>query len=184
MGSTLEKTPFASGGGPGVGTTADHLWTLCLGAFVLLAFATWLKLGYLGGSLLMFVIYLWSKKFPGETARLLFFSMPAALLPWAMVGLTFIMGGDPTPDLLGIAAAHLYFFITDELPKKEAELGAVANTRFWLQTPAFLVRAFGVLPTGLSAARPGANVGDRERINARYVAPVRNWGQGQRLGGE
>ena len=180
MGATLENAPFASGGGPGNGTTADHLWTLCLGSFILLAFATWLKMQYLGGSLLMFVIYLWSKKFPAEKAPLMFFKMPAALLPWAMVGLTFIFGGNPMPELLGIAAAHLYFFITDELPKKEAQLGAIANTRYWLQTPAFLVRAFGVMPTGLSAARPGANAAERDRIHARYVAPQRNWGQGHR----
>lgn len=68
MGAALEQSAYASGGGPGIGSTADYLWTLLFGCFVLLGFGIWLGYLILGPSLLMFVIYLWSRKFPEAPA--------------------------------------------------------------------------------------------------------------------
>ena len=183
MGSALEKSAYASGGGPGIGTAADHLWTLTFGAAVLFCAGVWLGTFFLGAPLLMFVIYLWSRKFPDANASLWFFQMPGAMLPWAMLALNFVLGGDPVPDLLGIFAAHLYSYIVDTLPKATGPLAGLADARVWLKTPALLSRAFGVAPTGLSALPPGMGI-DARRAAAAAAAgrrPDAFAGAGRRL---
>ncbi len=172
FGARLEADTFASGGGPGRGSTADFFWQLVLGAFALLNLATAMGIPFLGPPLLAFVIYLWSRRHPEEEATFWFFRVPGAMLPWVMVGFSFLMGDDPVPDLLGIAAAHAYFYAVDVLPRAG---GALAGVRLWLQTPAAVVRAFGDAPTGLAAPRPGTARGPNPP--AGHV-----WGGGQRLG--
>jgi hypothetical protein len=183
MGAALEQSAYASGGGPGVGSTADYVWTLALGCAVLLTAGWALGFAFLGGPLLMYIVYLWSRKFPDREASLWFFRMPGALLPWAMVGLNFILGGDPVPDLLGIGAAHVYYYIVEVLPKARGSV--LADARAWLKTPAALSRAFGVPPTGLSALPPGAGIDARRAAAAAAAAgrPDAFRGVGHALGG-
>jgi hypothetical protein len=171
FGAKLEFNTFASGGGEGRGSTADYFWQLLLGAAALLPMAAWLGIHVLGPSLLAFVIYLWSRRNPEEQATFWFFRVPGALLPWIMVGFTFLLGDDPVPDLLGIAAAHAYYYIVDVLPRTP---GPFANTRSWLQTPERVVFAFGAMPTGLGARQPGAARGPNP-------PPQHRWGGGRRL---
>ncbi|KAF6157068.1 hypothetical protein GIB67_041529 [Kingdonia uniflora] len=59
------------------------------------------------------LLYVWSRKFP--TAQVNIFSivsLKAFYLPWAMLALDVIFGSPIMPDLLGIMAGHLYYFLT------------------------------------------------------------------------
>jgi hypothetical protein len=37
-------------------------------------------------------------------------------LPWVLVGLSIVTGGDPFHDLIGIAAGHTYIYLKEVLP--------------------------------------------------------------------
>ena len=42
--------------------------------------------------------------------------------PWAMLALAVLMGSDPVPDLIGIFAGHVFYFLIDVGPNKYAEV--------------------------------------------------------------
>lgn len=48
-------------------------------------------------------------------------------LPWAMLGLDLIFGDPLKPDILGMVAGHLYYFLT--------VLHPLAGGKFMLKTP-------------------------------------------------
>ena len=149
---------------------ADFFWQLFLGAVTLLPFAWYLEVPVLGPSLLAFVIYLWSRRNPEEQAQFWFFRVPGAMLPWIMVGFTFLMGDNFVPDLIGIAAAHIYYYVVDVLPRTP---GPFAGVRAYLTTPMIIVAAFGAMQTGFGARQPGAARGPN-------VPPQHRWGAGGR----
>ena len=79
------------------------------------------------------------------------------------------MGGDPTPNIVGIGAGHLYYFCVEVLPKTK-------GVEF-IKTPEFLTASFG---DGIPQrpARPGA------RAPAAPAGRHQWGGGGQRLGGD
>ena len=147
------------------------MWQLFLGAVTLLAFAWYLRIPALGASLFTFVVYLWSRRNPEEKVTFWFFTVPGAMLPWVMVAWSFLMGGNYVLELIGIAAAHLYYYAIDVLPRTP---GPFANARSWLTTPAPVVRFFGSMHTGFAARQPGAARGAN-------VPPQHRWGGGRRM---
>ena len=80
---------------------------------------------------------------------------------------TLLMGGDPTPNIVGIGAGHLYYFCVEVLPKTK-------GVEF-IKTPEFLTANFGGdVPVMRRPGAPGAPAPPRQR---------HAWGGGNRLGG-
>ncbi|KAI7988561.1 Derlin-1 [Camellia lanceoleosa] len=107
-GVQLENGPFQR-------RTADFLWMMIFGAFTLLALSAipWFWSPFLGVSLVFMLLYVWSREFPNANISIYgLVSLKAFYLPWAMLALDVIFGSELMPDLLGIIAGHLYYFLT------------------------------------------------------------------------
>lgn len=149
--------------------------------------ATLLGIGSLVGfklfsfSLFMMVIYVWSKRSPGQQVSFYMFRVPAAYLPWVMVLFAFVMGDDITKDLMGIAAGHLYFFLQEELP------GADTPLKGWrlMRTPDLMYRLFDVPPTHAPSGVMRMQQNAAQRAAGGAAGPAGRahaWGQGNMLG--
>lgn len=171
-----ERDPFPSGSGSHMGNHADTVFMLAFGAAVLLlAGAAWLGMPFLAGALFMMVLYVWSKRHPETPTSFYMFQVPAAYLPWVMVGFSFIVGQDPIPDLLGIGVGHLYFFVKQVLPDMEGPF----KDRMLLRTPDFLYRLFNLRATHANAA--AVRIAER-RAGGPAPAGGHAWGTGNVLG--
>ena len=86
-------------------------------------------------------------------------TMKAFYLPWGMLGMGLVMGQDPVPDLLGIVAGHLYYFLAVLHPR--AGGARLIKTPDWVR--ALCYAAFGVrsAPAPSSYARGGTTHGRR-----------------------
>ena len=161
-GQGLEMNAFPAGSGMHEGNLADHFWGLTVVALFTLVAGFFLQLPVLGPSLLAGVIYLWSKRNPNTDVTLYFFKMKAIYMPWAMVLLALALGDDPVPDLVGIAAAHLFYFLHDVLPG-EAYLPDFIKGVNLVSTPNFIYRLFDLPRTDFSA-------GAQRAMEARFAA--------------
>ncbi|CAL5396930.1 unnamed protein product [Camellia sinensis] len=73
----------------------------------------WFRSPFLGVSLVFMLLYVWSREFPNANINIYgLVSLKAFYLPWAMLALDVIFGSKLQPDLLGIVAGHLYYFLT------------------------------------------------------------------------
>lgn len=123
-GSQLERGPFQ-------GRTADFLWMMIFGAFSLLVLAGILWTPFLGPSLVFMLLYVWSREFPNASINIYgLVNLKAFYLPWAMLALDVLFGSEIVPDLIGIIAGHLYYFL--------AVLHPLATGRNILRTPQWL----------------------------------------------
>ncbi|KAK4787271.1 hypothetical protein SAY86_011104, partial [Trapa natans] len=107
-GVQLEQGPFER-------RTADFLWMIIFGALSLLALAAIpiLYTPFLGISLVFMLLYVWSREYPNAQVNIYgLVALKAFYLPWAMLVLDVIFGSPILPDLLGIIAGHLYYFLT------------------------------------------------------------------------
>ncbi|XP_062090928.1 derlin-1 isoform X2 [Humulus lupulus] len=107
-GVQLEKGPFDR-------RTADFLWMMIFGALTLLVLSLIPGFGtpFLGISLVFMLLYVWSREFPNAAINIYgLVTLKAFYLPWAMLALDVIFGSKIMPDLLGIVAGHLYYFLT------------------------------------------------------------------------
>ncbi|KAK7358405.1 hypothetical protein VNO77_00332 [Canavalia gladiata] len=107
-GVQLEKGPFDR-------RTADFLWMMIFGAISLLVLSAipifWSP--FLAVPLVFMLLYLWSREFPNAQINIYgLVALKAFYLPWAMLALDVIFGSPLVPDLLGIIAGHLYYFLT------------------------------------------------------------------------
>lgn len=107
-GVQLEQGPFDR-------RTADFLWMMIFGAFSLLVLSAipifWSP--YLAVPLVFMLLYVWSREFPNAQINIYgLVALKAFYLPWAMLALDVIFGSPLVPDLLGIIAGHLYYFLT------------------------------------------------------------------------
>ncbi|VYS64313.1 unnamed protein product [Arabidopsis thaliana] len=157
-GVQLEKGPFER-------RTADFLWMMIFGSFTLLVLSVipffWTP--FLGVSLVFMLLYLWSREFPNANISLYgLVTLKAFYLPWAMLALDVIFGSPIMPDLLGIIAGHLYYFLTVLHPlatgKNYLKTPKWVNkivARWRIGAPVASVRQAG----GVGAAGPGAGGG-------------------------
>ncbi|CAJ2676307.1 derlin-1 [Trifolium pratense] len=95
--------------------TADFLWMMIFGASALLVLCAipffWSP--FLAVSLVFMLLYVWSREFPNAQINIYgLFAIKAFYLPWTMLALDVIFGSPIMPDLLGIIAGHLYYFLT------------------------------------------------------------------------
>ncbi|XP_021894932.1 derlin-1 isoform X2 [Carica papaya] len=136
-GVQLEKGPFER-------RTADFLWMMIFGSLSLLALSAIpiFRSGFLGISLVFMLLYIWSREFPdGQINIYGLVRLKAFYLPWAMLALDVIFGSPLLPDLLGIIAGHLYYFLT--------VLHPLATGKNFLKTPRFMYPLIGSLSISL-----------------------------------
>ncbi|KAL9623321.1 MAG: hypothetical protein Q9160_002428 [Pyrenula sp. 1 TL-2023] len=108
-------------------------------------------------ALILSLIYTYAQDNRGKTAHFYIIQIPVEFLPWAMLTLTLVFGGYPAAlsEGMGIIAAHSYDFLTRLYPTFQ-------GGRNWVQTPAWVARAFGADARGQRntsygvAFRPGA----------------------------
>ena len=62
------------------------------------------------------LMYVWCKLVPDSSVSLWGFPVVSANLPWVMLVLSVVTGGDPFKDLIGMAAGHTYIYIRMILP--------------------------------------------------------------------
>merc|ERR1712166_1044369 len=94
-----------------------------------------LEAPFLGMSLIMSIIYVWSRCFAQQQVSFMFgLKFEGSYLPWVLVAFTVVMGGSPVMDLVGIAAGHLYYFLTVVYPN--------AGNRRFLHAPQFMKNLF------------------------------------------
>ena len=118
-----------------------------------------------GPSVIFAMIYYWSRCEPEAPLSIWGFQVKGYQLPFALIFITLLMGGDVWKDILGLAAGHLYHFLKDVLPMEyRIEI---------LKTPKFFTRLVDRLTRkpNVPGTRPVPN--GRDRI---FV------GGGQRLG--
>ena len=99
------------------GRPADYAYLLLCLAAILLASTALMPAPLLSGSLIMSLVYVWSRA--NQTVNVSFFglfSVAGFYLPFALLGWTLVSGGDPVPDVRGIAAGHLYYFLATVWP--------------------------------------------------------------------
>ena len=153
----LEQHTFA-------GRIADFVWMVMLCVLVLVpipALVPSIQIPFFGPSLVFTLLYLWSRENPNANTSIMgMITMKAFYLPWGMLGMGLVMGQDPVPDLLGIVAGHLYYFLAVLHPR--AGGARLIKTPDWVR--ALCYAAFGVR----SAPAPSSYA--RGRDDARAAA--------------
>ncbi|XWS26755.1 hypothetical protein CRYUN_Cryun26dG0057400 [Craigia yunnanensis] len=125
-GVQLEKGPFER-------RTADFLWMMIFGALSLLVLSAIpiFRTAFLGISLVFMLLYVWSREFPNAQISIYgLVTLKAFYLPWAMLALDVIFGSPLIPDLLGIIAGHLYYFLTVLHPLATGKV--ILKTPMWV----------------------------------------------------
>jgi derlin-1 len=154
-GGKLEQETFAN-------DTADYLFFVLFISGTLFIPAFFLNLYILGKSLILAIIYYWSRKNPEVQMSYLFgIRFKAIYFPWVLVAFNVVMGGTPILEVIGILVGHLYFFLKDVMPAQSG--------RDLLVTPGFLKYYF----PNPNAAPPRPGQGPRQ---AGY-----HWGRGNAL---
>ncbi|KAK5077159.1 hypothetical protein LTS08_006151 [Lithohypha guttulata] len=84
-------------------------------------------------ALLLAFVYTYAQDNRGRKVHFIFFQIPAELLPWAMLGMSLVMGGTNAAlqQGAGLVAAHLYDFLTRLYPTFQ-------GGRNYIQTPTFV----------------------------------------------
>ncbi|KAK6941437.1 Derlin [Dillenia turbinata] len=148
-GVQLEKGPFER-------RTADFLWMMIFGALTLLVLSAipGLTSPFLGISLVFMLLYVWSREFPNANINIYgLVTLKAFYLPWAMLALDVIFGSPLVPDLLGILAGHLYYFLT--------VLHPLAGGKNMLRTPYWVHKLVAKWRIGAPAVNTRAAPADR-----------------------
>ncbi|KAE8669172.1 Derlin-1 [Hibiscus syriacus] len=153
-GVQLENGPFER-------RTADFLWMMIFGVLSLLVLSAIpiFRTPFLGVSLVFMLLYVWSREFPNAQINIYgLVTLKAFYLPWAMLALDVIFGSPLTPDLLGIIAGHLYYFLT--------VLHPLATGKVLLKTPMWVRKLVGrwrigvpTQPSSRPSAQPDSSTG-------------------------
>ena len=78
------------------------------------------------------ILYVWCKNEPDRTVSIWGFPVTSGKLPWVLLALSVVTGGDPFNDLIGIAAGHTFIFLKMTLPN--------SHGYHFLNTPKFVER--------------------------------------------
>jgi len=157
-GQSLEQTTFS-------GRTADFVFCLLFGSGVLLVAGWLLQLPILAMSLIMMIIYIWSRKNPNINMSFMFgIQFLSFYFPWVLVAFNFLMGGMPIAEIVGIVVGHVYYFLEDIYP--------LTSGRRLLKTPQIFYQWFPPAGPAVGAAPFGG--APRQAGHA--------WGAGRTLG--
>jgi Derlin-2/3 len=147
------------------GRTSDYLFFILFNALLLLPVGYLMNFAVLGRSLVMSIIYMWSRKFP--TAQMSFYfgiQFQGVYLPWVLCGFELLLGGVPMQYFAGIFTAHVFYYLTEVMPR-------VSGKPTFLRTPLFLYR---LLPAHYNSRIGVQYAQQRDRAQHR-------WGDGQQL---
>ncbi|XP_050387492.1 derlin-1-like [Argentina anserina] len=139
---SLEKGPFDK-------RTADYLWMLIFGSMSLLVMSIvpLCRLWFMGSSLVFMIVYVWSREFPNERINVYgVVSLKGFYLPYVMMALDLLLGNSLKPDMLGIVAGHLYYFLT--------VLHPLAGGKNMLKTPLWVHRIVAYWSEGTQVNAP------------------------------
>ena len=166
------------------GRRADLLWMLVLLAGGVLLAGIPARLLLLGEPLLMAILYVWSRKYPGVDMTFMFgLRFKSQYLVWVLTAYHFILGSPVWGDAIGILCGHLYWFAADVLPR--------THGLHLVRAPPLLQRL--VPNTGVAGvqymngefeahAPPQRWQQDNQQQNQQGAYRRHNWGAGQRLG--
>ena len=147
----------------------DYVYFLVIiSTFVAIAslLASWPR-GYplTGPSTIFAIIYYWSRCEPEARLSIWGFEVKGYQLPFALIFITLLMGGDVWRDIVGLAAGHFYYFLKDVVP--------IAYKVDLVRTPAFIQK----LASRISSSQRPAQAVPGPQPRRFFV------GQGVRLGG-
>ncbi|KAF8071261.1 DER1 [Scenedesmus sp. PABB004] len=151
---------------------ADMVWMLLFSAGCLTAVGLAvpsLGLVFTASSLIFTLIYVYSRNFPTQNVSIMgLFTVQSFYLPFAFLGITVILGGDPIPDILGMAVGHAYWFFSEIYPASGG--AALLGTPRWVATATAHLgigpppRPVDSVPAGFAAFRgAGRRLGDAHR---------------------
>ncbi|KAI4332809.1 hypothetical protein L6164_017688 [Bauhinia variegata] len=161
-GVSLERGPFDK-------RTADYVWMFVFGALSLLVIALvpFFRSPFLGVSLVFMIIYIWSREFPNARINIYgLVSLKGFYLPWAMLVLDLIFGNPIMPDIIGMLAGHLYYFLT--------VLHPLAGGKYIFKTPFFIYKLVAYWGEGAQMNSP---------VQSDPSAGIAFRGRSHRLGG-
>ncbi|XP_030532992.1 derlin-1.2-like [Rhodamnia argentea] len=161
-GVALERGPFDK-------RTADYVWMFIFGALSLLVMAAIPPLysPFMGPSLVFMIVYMWGREFPNARINLYgVVSLKGFYLPWALLALDLIFGDPLMPDILGMVAGHLYYFLT--------VLHPLAGGRNILKTPLWVHKVVAYWGEGIQVNAP---------VQSDPSAGIAFRGRSHRLGG-
>ncbi|KAI3889904.1 hypothetical protein MKX03_017827 [Papaver bracteatum] len=123
---------------------------------------------FMAVSLVFMLLYVWSREFPNAQINIYGVArLKGFYLPWAMLALDLIFGAPLKPDILGIIAGHLYYFLTVLYP--------LSTGRNILKTPLWVYPfCGGILGKGTQINSP---------VQPNPSAGIAFRGRGRRLGG-
>eukprot|EP01055_Gregarina_sp_Pseudo9_P000048 Gregarina_sp_Pseudo_9__47@NODE_1030_length_1956_cov_20_313511_g966_i0_p2_GENE_NODE_1030_length_1956_cov_20_313511_g966_i0NODE_1030_length_1956_cov_20_313511_g966_i0_p2_ORF_typecomplete_len221_score16_97DER1/PF04511_15/2_6e55Rhomboid/PF01694_22/5_1e02Rhomboid/PF01694_22/0_00076PqiA/PF04403_13/1_5e03PqiA/PF04403_13/0_11_NODE_1030_length_1956_cov_20_313511_g966_i077739 len=104
---------------------ADFAWMLCCAIFLICIFASIMPRSlFLSGALISSLTYLWGRKNPHARMLIVFFSVSAPYLPWALAAISFVAGFQIIDHVIGIVVGHILFFLEDIFPLMPISKGA------------------------------------------------------------
>ena len=124
------------------------------------------------------ILYTYAQENRGEKIKFMIITMNVKWLPWANMFLNFVINGIESTKIMfvGIAAAHLYDFLTRLWP-------AFGGGRSIVRTPTFISNISGG-PRHVTVAKHGTVFRPPTQLNSTYSSGWGSRGQGRRLGGE
>ena len=95
----------------------EYIWMLFFNAVMVFVYS-WIYGSYmiLMSSFVFAVLYVYCKNEPDRQVSLWGIPVQSGNLPWALLVMSILTGGDPFTDLIGIAAGHSYIFLKMTLP--------------------------------------------------------------------
>lgn len=116
--------------------TADYVWA-CTFVWAVLLIIAWLASNMIiGQSFVMAIVYIWCSMNADQIVNFWFgMAFQAMYFPWVLLAMGILTGGSGIPDLIGIFAGHLYFFLKIKYPR---DFGG----KEFLNTPEFVHRLF------------------------------------------
>ncbi|OMO98210.1 hypothetical protein COLO4_14061 [Corchorus olitorius] len=141
-GVLLERGPFDK-------RTADFVWMLIFGALSLLVMSAvpFLWTPFMAGSLVFMIVYVWSREFPNAKISIYgLVTLKGFYLPWALLALDLIFGGRLMPDIIGMVAGHLYYFLT--------VLHPLAGGKYVFKTPLWVHKLVAYWGEGIQVNSP------------------------------
>lgn len=144
-GVQLERGPFDK-------RTADLAWMYIFGAMALLVMAVipYLWFPFTGPSLVFVLAYVWGREFPNARVNIHnLFEMKGFYMPWYMLLVELLLGNPIKQGLVGIAAGHLYYFLSVFYP--------ISSGRNILKTPKWVHKLVAFWGEGYQINSPFRN---------------------------
>ncbi|GAM28550.1 hypothetical protein SAMD00019534_117260 [Acytostelium subglobosum LB1] len=157
------------------GRSADYFFMWLFGATLLLLINAvmyyskiYTKMVFMASSLSFMVVYVWSVRNPNMHISFLgIFTFKAPMLPWVILGFSYLFKQSLIFDGMGILVGHIYYYLEDIYP-------AISHRRL-LQTPAFIKYLFEHPPVaeqpGLYAQAPDPAAAAAAAVAAHFVPP-------------